>query len=86
MRTATLPTPASSPQSRALTPEDTVDSLAAIEPTYRRPDAAGVCVVDGFGCRLVVERGPLEVHDGIGPTDVLVATTERSTAFVVSSS
>ena len=30
-------------------------------------DTAGVCVADGFGVRVVVERGALEVHDGVGP-------------------
>ena len=28
---------------------------------------AGVCVADGFGVRVLVERGALEVHDGVGP-------------------
>jgi CRISPR-associated endonuclease Cas1 len=50
-----------------LTPEDVADSMAALQETYRRPDSAGVCVADGFGVRVVVERGALEVHDGIGP-------------------
>jgi CRISPR-associated endonuclease Cas1 len=38
-----------------------------MEQTYSRPTYAGVCVADGFGVRVVVERGALEVHDGIGP-------------------
>ena len=50
-----------------LTPEDVTDGMAAIEATYSRPDVAGVCVADGFGVRVVVERGALEVHDGVGP-------------------
>jgi CRISPR-associated endonuclease Cas1 len=50
-----------------LTPEDVTDSMVALAETYARPDAAGVCVVDGFGVRVVVERGALEVHDGVGP-------------------
>ncbi len=50
-----------------LTPEDVADSMAAIQETYSRPDSAGVAIIDGFGCRIVVERGALEVHDGIGP-------------------
>jgi CRISPR-associated protein Cas1 len=41
--------------------------MAAIAETYRRPDLGGVCVADGFGVRVVVERGALEVHDGVGP-------------------
>ena len=55
------------PTSLMLTPEDVADSMAAIQETYGRPDSGGVCVVDGFGVRIVVERGALEVHDGIGP-------------------
>jgi CRISPR-associated endonuclease Cas1 len=50
-----------------LTPEDVTDSMVALAETYSRPDAASVCVADGFGVRVVVERGALEVHDGIGP-------------------
>jgi CRISPR-associated endonuclease Cas1 len=53
--------------SLVLTPEDVADSMAALAETYSRPDVAGVCVVDGFGVRIVVERGALEVHDGVGP-------------------
>jgi CRISPR/Cas system-associated endonuclease Cas1 len=64
MQTATISTSVSEP--RTLSPEDVADSAAALARTYRRPDTAGVCVVDGFGVRVVVERGALEVHDGIG--------------------
>jgi len=64
MQSATLSTSVSKP--RTLSPEDVVDSTAALAETYRRPDTAGVCVVDGFGCRIRVERGALEVHDGVG--------------------
>ncbi len=53
--------------SRPLSREDVADGLGAIETTYRRPDLAGVCVADGFGVKVVVERGALEVHDGLGP-------------------
>jgi CRISPR-associated endonuclease Cas1 len=53
--------------SLVLTPEDVADSTAALAETYSRPDSGGVCVVDGFGVRVVVERGALEVHDGVGP-------------------
>jgi CRISPR-associated endonuclease Cas1 len=65
-----LPTPASTsaPQpSLVLTPEDVADSISALTATYSRSDVAGVCVADGFGVRVVVERGALEVHDGVGP-------------------
>ncbi len=65
MRTATLPTCAPEPPS--LSPEEVADSIASLVETYRRPDPAGVCVCDGFGVRIVVERGALEVHDGVGP-------------------
>ncbi len=53
--------------SLALTSEDVADSMAALAETYSRPDTAGVCVADGFGVRVVIERGALEVHDGVGP-------------------
>ncbi len=62
MTPGTVPAP-----SLVLTPEDVADGMAAIEATYSRPDLAGVCVADGFGVRVVVERGALEVYDGIGP-------------------
>jgi CRISPR-associated endonuclease Cas1 len=41
--------------------------MSALAETYSRSDLAGVCVADGFGVRVVVERGALEVHDGVGP-------------------
>jgi CRISPR-associated endonuclease Cas1 len=41
--------------------------MSALAETYSRPDGAGTCVADGFGVRVVVERGALEVHDGVGP-------------------
>jgi len=50
-----------------LTPEDVADSTATLAETYARSDLAGVCVADGFGVRVVVDRGALEVHDGVGP-------------------
>jgi len=53
--------------SLVFSPEDVADSVAVLTETYRRPDSAGVCVADGFGVRVVVERGALEVHDGVGP-------------------
>jgi hypothetical protein len=53
--------------SLTLTPEDITDSMSALAETYSRPDVASVCVADGFGVRVVVERGALEVHDGVGP-------------------
>ncbi|MGO9334146.1 MAG: CRISPR-associated endonuclease Cas1 [Acidimicrobiales bacterium] len=52
---------------RTLTSEDVADSTASLVETYSRSDSAGVCVADGFGVRVVVERGALEVHDGVGP-------------------
>ena len=50
----------------ALSAEDVADHAEAIAATYRRPDNAGVAVVDGFGCKVTVERGALVLHDGIG--------------------
>jgi CRISPR-associated endonuclease Cas1 len=46
---------------------DIAESVAAIRETYSRgTSAAGVCVADGMGLRLSVERGALVVTDGIG--------------------
>lgn len=53
--------------SLVLFPEDVADSVWSLTETYSRRDLAGVCVADGFGVRVVVERGALEVHDGVGP-------------------
>jgi CRISPR-associated endonuclease Cas1 len=50
-----------------LSSEDVADSMVALAETYSRSDLAGICVADGFGVRVVVERGALEVHDGVGP-------------------
>jgi CRISPR/Cas system-associated endonuclease Cas1 len=52
--------------SAAVSAEDVAERVALIEATYRRPDVAGVCVADGFGVKVTVERGGLVVHDGIG--------------------
>ncbi|MGC9961769.1 MAG: CRISPR-associated endonuclease Cas1 [Acidimicrobiales bacterium] len=65
MQSATLSTSARQP--RSLAPEDVADSIASLAETYRRRDFGGVCVADGFGVRIAVERGALEVHDGVGP-------------------
>jgi hypothetical protein len=64
MQTATLLTPA--PRPRSLSPEDVSDGIAAIAATYLRPDSTGVCVADGMGARITVERGALVVADGMG--------------------
>jgi CRISPR-associated endonuclease Cas1 len=53
--------------SLSISPEDVADSTAALSESYSRSDFAGICVADGFGVRVVVERGALEVHDGVGP-------------------
>ncbi|HXW79544.1 MAG TPA: hypothetical protein VEJ84_08595, partial [Acidimicrobiales bacterium] len=55
--------PASS--SPALIAEDVADAKAAMEATYGRPDQAGVCVADGYGVKVMVNKGALVVHDGI---------------------
>ena len=61
---ATLATP--SDGSRRLSSEDVAARLAAVEATFSRPTVGGICVADGYGVKVVVERGALEVHDGIG--------------------
>jgi len=53
--------------SRALSPEAVAERLGAIEQTFGSDRAGPVAVVDGFGVRVRVERGALEVSDGIGP-------------------
>jgi CRISPR-associated endonuclease Cas1 len=73
MQSATLSTsapprlPPSPSEPRKLVPTDIAESVAAIRDTYSRDtSAAGVCVADGTGIRLSVERGALVVTDGIG--------------------
>jgi hypothetical protein len=73
MQSATLSTsapprlPPSDSEPRRLAPTDIAESIAAIRDTYSRDtSAAGVCVADGMGLRLSVERGALVVTDGIG--------------------
>jgi CRISPR-associated endonuclease Cas1 len=65
MQSATLPTPA--PQALTISPEDVADTLSTISATYARDTSrAGVCVVDGLGARVSVNRGALTVSDGLG--------------------
>jgi len=65
MQSATLPT--SAPPPLHLSHEDAADTLATISATYARgTDRAGVCVVDGMGARISVDRGALLVSDGMG--------------------
>jgi CRISPR-associated endonuclease Cas1 len=73
MQSATLSTSAprrlrpSHSESGSLASADIAESVAAIHETYSRDtSAAGVCVADGMGLRLSVERGGLVVTDGIG--------------------
>jgi CRISPR-associated endonuclease Cas1 len=55
-------------ESPPLAPEDVADTTAALVATYARDtSAAGICVADGMGLRLAVERGALIVEDGMGP-------------------
>lgn len=42
------------------------ERMAALADTFARSTRNGVCVVDGFGVKVRVERGALEVSDGIG--------------------
>lgn len=48
----------------ALAPEDVADRLDAVAATFGCSHAE-VAVVDGFGVRVVVESGHLELHDGL---------------------
>ncbi len=73
MQSATLSTsarprqPTTESEPRKLTVTDIAESVAAIRDTYSRDtSAAGVCVADGMGLRVSVERGALVVTDGIG--------------------
>jgi hypothetical protein len=73
MQSATLSTsappqlPPSDYEPRKLAPADIAESLAAIRDTYSRDTSSpGMCVADGMGLRLSVERGALVVTDGIG--------------------
>jgi CRISPR-associated protein Cas1 len=47
--------------------EEVAERLDALEQTYTMPGRGPVAVCDGFAVRVVVERGALEVHDGVGP-------------------
>ena len=49
-----------------LSTEDVADRIGAIADTYSRHDVAGVAVLDGFGARMVVDRGHLVLTDGVG--------------------
>jgi CRISPR-associated endonuclease Cas1 len=57
-------------ESRPLSPEDIADDAArradAYGPGSELIGGSGVSVVDGFGARVAVERGHLELHDGVG--------------------
>ena len=61
---ATLAPP--SDGNRRLSSEDVAARLAAVEATFSRPTVGGICMADGYGVKIVVERGALQVHDGIG--------------------
>lgn len=54
-------------ESAALTPEDVADSAVSLTAMFSRDSSgAGICVVDGMGLRLSVDRGALMVEDGMG--------------------
>jgi CRISPR-associated endonuclease Cas1 len=62
-----IPVPRIIYESPPLTPEDVAQSAEARASAYARDtSAAGVCVVDGMGLRLSVDRGALVVEDGMG--------------------
>jgi CRISP-associated protein Cas1 len=51
-----------------LSPEDISDGLKAIQGTYSRdPIDPSICVADGHGISVKVERSHLRVEDGLGP-------------------
>ena len=54
-------------ESPPLSESDIADVGANLRDTYARDTVAGVCVVDGMGLGLSVNRGALVVEDGIGP-------------------
>jgi len=49
-----------------------------------RADLVGVCVCDGFGVRVVVERGALKSTMGLVPTVAPAATSGPPMAFAAS--
>jgi len=56
------------PGAQPLDKADVADSLSAIAETFGSDGTlSGVCVADGWGVRIRVERGALEVTDGLGP-------------------
>jgi CRISPR-associated endonuclease Cas1 len=60
------PTPRIVYESAPLSPDDIADDAARRADVYSHPDSEHVAVVDGFGARVIVERGHLELHDGLG--------------------
>ena len=53
-------------ESAPLSPGDIADDAERRADAYSHPDSEHVAVVDGFGARVAVERGHLELHDGVG--------------------
>jgi CRISPR-associated endonuclease Cas1 len=47
------------------TPDEVAERLAAIESTFSRSTQAGICVTDGFGVTVTVNRGALVIQDGV---------------------
>ncbi len=66
MSAATRTAPRIIAEGPALTPEDVAERMGAITDTYGTDRPGPVAVVDGFGCRVRVERGRLELADGVG--------------------
>jgi CRISPR-associated endonuclease Cas1 len=50
----------------AMSPDDVADRMAAITETYGPDSSSEVATVDGFAARVIVRRGHLELHDGVG--------------------
>jgi CRISPR-associated endonuclease Cas1 len=66
----------------ALSDEDVADILEGVAATYSSPGDPHVVVAEGFGLRVIVERGALRVEDGLGAdrrerTYEVVAPPER---------
>jgi CRISPR-associated endonuclease Cas1 len=65
----TVPTPAPRViyESPALAPDLAAEDAQRRAEVFSQSDRAEVAVVDGFGAHVVVERGHLELRDGVGP-------------------
>lgn len=58
--------PSTAGAGRILTDEDVRDDAERRAEVYSRKESEGVAVVDGYGARIAVEKGHLELVDGVG--------------------